>query len=175
MNREIRLNAFNMNCMGHIQHGMWTHPRDRSADHNTLEYWQHLARTAERGLFDGIFLADIVGVYDVYKDGPAPSILNTVQIPVNDPMLVVPAMAAVTRHIGFGVTSNLTYETPYLFARRASTMDHLTRQAATGWPDFSIIAERVFRRHGPAQSTHSSSWRHCCHPRYATPGPKSRH
>jgi alkanesulfonate monooxygenase SsuD/methylene tetrahydromethanopterin reductase-like flavin-dependent oxidoreductase (luciferase family) len=101
-------------------------PRDRSASYNTIEYWQDLARTAERGMFDGIFLADIIGVYDVYKDSPAPSILNTVQIPVNDPMLVVPVMAAVTRHIGFGVTSNLTYEPPYLFARRASTLDHLT-------------------------------------------------
>jgi FMN-dependent oxidoreductase (nitrilotriacetate monooxygenase family) len=126
MAKQIRLNAFDMNCIGHIQHGMWTHPRDRSASYNTIEYWQDLARTAERGLFDGIFLADIVGVYDVYKDNPAPSILNTVQIPVNDPMLVVPVMAAVTRHIGFGVTSNLTYEPPYLFARRASTLDHLT-------------------------------------------------
>jgi long-chain alkane monooxygenase len=126
MAKQIRLNAFDMNCVGHIQHGMWTHPRDRSTSYNTLEYWQDLARTAERGLFDGIFLADIVGVYDVYKDSPAASILNTVQIPVNDPMLVVPAMAAVTKHIGFGVTSNLTYEPPYLFARRASTLDHLT-------------------------------------------------
>jgi long-chain alkane monooxygenase len=126
MPRQILLNAFDMNCVGHIQHGMWTHPRDRSIHYNTLDYWQTLARTAERGLFDGIFLADIVGVYDVYKDSPAASIVNAVQIPVNDPMLVVPAMAAVTSNIGFGVTSNLTYEQPYLFARRASTLDHLT-------------------------------------------------
>jgi long-chain alkane monooxygenase len=130
--KQIRLNAFDMNCIGHIQHGMWTHPRDRSTSYNTIAYWQDLARTAERGLFDGIFLADIVGVYDVYKNGPAPSILNTVQLPVNDPMLVVPVMAAVTRHIGFGVTSNLTYEPPYLFARKASTLDHLT-DGRFGW------------------------------------------
>src|SRR6516165_5529046 len=32
MNKEIRLNAFDMNCVGHIQHGMWTHPRDRSTE-----------------------------------------------------------------------------------------------------------------------------------------------
>jgi long-chain alkane monooxygenase len=49
-----------------------------------------LARLAERGKFDGIFLADIVGVYDVYRGGPAPSILDAVQIPVDDPMMVVP-------------------------------------------------------------------------------------
>jgi FMN-dependent oxidoreductase (nitrilotriacetate monooxygenase family) len=132
MRKQIRLNAFDMNCVGHIQHGLWTHPRDRSMAYNTIEYWQNLARTAERGKFDGIFLADIVGVYDVYKGGPAPSLENAVQVPVNDPLLVVPVMAAVTQNIGFGVTSNLTYETPYLFARRMSTLDHLTG-GRVGW------------------------------------------
>jgi alkanesulfonate monooxygenase len=62
MAKQIRLNAFDMNCIGHIRHGMWTHPRDRSATHNTIEYWQDLARTAECGLFDGIFLVDIIRV-----------------------------------------------------------------------------------------------------------------
>src|SRR5215217_8410020 len=132
MTKQIRLNAFDMNCVGHIQQGMWAHPRDRSTAYNTLEYWQDLARTAERGKFDGIFLADIVGVYDVYKGSPDPSIAHAVQVPVNDPLLVVPAMAAVTKHIGFGVTCNLTYEPPYLFARRMSTLDHLTR-GRIGW------------------------------------------
>jgi len=132
MTKEIRLNAFDMNCVGHIQHGMWTHPRDRSTEYNTIRYWQDLAGLAERGKFDGIFLADIVGVYDVYRGGPAPSIVDAVQIPVNDPMMVVPVMAAVTEHIGFGVTANLTYEPPYLFARRMSTLDHLTG-GRVGW------------------------------------------
>jgi FMN-dependent oxidoreductase (nitrilotriacetate monooxygenase family) len=132
MTKEIRINAFDMNCVGHIQHGMWTHPRDRSAAYNTLGYWQDLARIAERGKLDGIFLADIVGVYDVYRGGPGPSIEHSVQVPVGDPLLLVPAMAAVTEHLGFGVTSNLTYESPYLFARRMSTLDHLTN-GRIGW------------------------------------------
>jgi len=132
MAKQIRLNAFDMNCVGHIQHGMWTHPRDQSMNYNTLAYWQNLARVAERGKFDGIFLADILGVYDVYRGGPGPSITDAVQIPVNDPLLVVPAMAAVTQHVGFGVTVNLTYEPPYLFARRMSTLDHLTN-GRIGW------------------------------------------
>jgi alkanesulfonate monooxygenase SsuD/methylene tetrahydromethanopterin reductase-like flavin-dependent oxidoreductase (luciferase family) len=132
MPKEIRLNAFDMNSVGHIQHGMWSHPRDESPRYTDIEYWQHLARTAERGLFDAIFLADIIGVYDVYGGSPAASIRGAVQIPINDPLLVVPVMAAVTRNIGFGVTSNATYETPYLFARRLSTLDHLTKGRA-GW------------------------------------------
>jgi hypothetical protein len=47
-------------------------------------------------------------------------------------MMVVPVMAAVTEHIGFGVTANLTYEPPYLFARRMSTLDHKTG-GRVGW------------------------------------------
>ena len=58
MRKEIRLNAFDMNCVGHIQHGMWTHPRDHSTEYKTIEYWQGLARLAERGKFDFFFIAD---------------------------------------------------------------------------------------------------------------------
>ncbi|HEY2533313.1 MAG TPA: LLM class flavin-dependent oxidoreductase [Xanthobacteraceae bacterium] len=158
MTKEIRLNAFDMNCVGHIQHGMWAHPRDRSAEYNSLEYWQDLARLAERGKFDGFFLADIVGVYDVFKSGPEPSIVNAVQIPVNDPLLVVPAMAAVTQHIGFGVTGNLTYESPYLFARRLSTLDHLTRGRA-GWNIVTGYLDSAARGMGlPAQPDHDQRY-----------------
>ena len=127
MRKQILLNAFDMNCVGHIQHGLWRHPRDRSADYLDIDYWMDLARTLERGLFDGIFLADILGVYDVYRGGPDTAIRESAQMPVNDPLLLVPAMAAVTKHLGFGVTCNLTYEPPYTFARRMSTLDHLTR------------------------------------------------
>ncbi|PLP98145.1 LLM class flavin-dependent oxidoreductase [Cupriavidus pauculus] len=130
--QHILLNAFNMNCVGHINHGLWTHPRDRSTDYNTLEYWIDQARTLERGLFDGLFIADIVGVYDVYRNNVDVTLQESVQLPVNDPLLIVPAMAAATRHLGIGVTVNLTYEPPYLLARRFSTLDHLTR-GRVGW------------------------------------------
>ncbi|MDQ0027159.1 FMN-dependent oxidoreductase (nitrilotriacetate monooxygenase family) [Variovorax paradoxus] len=130
--KEILLNAFNMNCVGHINHGLWTHPRDRSLEYNTLEYWTDMARTLERGFFDGLFIADIVGVYDVYRHNVDVTLRESIQLPVNDPLLLVSAMAAATRHLGFGVTVNLTYEQPYLLARRFSTLDHLTR-GRIGW------------------------------------------
>ena len=38
-----------------------------------LDHWVSLARTLERGLFDGLFLADILGVYDVFhRTSPMP-------------------------------------------------------------------------------------------------------
>ena len=130
--RQIRLNAFDMACVGHIQHGMWTHKRDRSSDYLSLDHWVSLALLLEKGLFDGLFLADILGVYDVFEDSPAPSLRNAVQIPLIDPMALVPAMAHATTHLGFGVTCNLAYEPPFLFARRMATLDHLTK-GRIGW------------------------------------------
>ncbi|WP_315833620.1 LLM class flavin-dependent oxidoreductase [Bradyrhizobium prioriisuperbiae] len=132
MTTQIRFNAFAMNCVGHQSPGLWTHPRDRSSDYNRLPYWLHLARTLERGRFDGLFLADVLGVYDVYGGTPDAALRNATQVPVNDPMLLVSAMAAVTEHLGFGVTCTLSYEPPYPFARRMSTLDHLT-EGRIGW------------------------------------------
>ncbi len=130
--KEIRLNAFNMASPGHAWAGLWAHPRDTAADYNTLDYWVNLARTAERGLFDGIFIADVFGVYDVYAGSPEAALVSAAQTPDIDPTLVVPSMAQATRHIGFGVTANLTYEHPYQFARRFATLDHLTN-GRVGW------------------------------------------
>ncbi len=130
--KEIRLNAFEMNCVGHQSPGLWAHPRDRSANYTDLAYWTGLAKTLERGRFDGIFLADVLGVYDVYGGSPAAALRHAVQVPVNDPLLLIPAMAAVTEHLGFGVTCTLSYEPPYSLARRLSTLDHLTR-GRIGW------------------------------------------
>ncbi|MGH7057774.1 MAG: LLM class flavin-dependent oxidoreductase, partial [Acetobacteraceae bacterium] len=132
MAREIRLNAFDMASIGHIQQGMWTHPRDHATDYRSLEHWVGLARLLERGLFDGLFLADVLGVYDVYEGRPDAAIRGAVQIPLLDPLTLVPAMAHATEHLGFGVTCNLAYEPPWLFARRMASLDHLTH-GRIGW------------------------------------------
>lgn len=132
MNKNIRFNAFTMNTAGHQSPGLWTHPRDRSGEYRHLSYWTEFAQLLERGLFDGVFIADVMGVYDVYQGSADAALRHAVQVPVNDPMLLVPAMAAVTRHLGFGITFSLTYEHPYPFARRMSTLDHLTG-GRVGW------------------------------------------
>ena len=132
MTRQIRINAFDMNCVGHIQQGLWTHPRDQSGRYCDIHYWTDYAKRLEAGLFDGIFFADVMGVYDVLGGSPDAAVRSAVQVPVNDPVLLIPAMAAVTQHLGFGVTANLTYEPPYAFARRMSTLDHLTG-GRIGW------------------------------------------
>src|SRR3954471_1499657 len=81
MAREMRLNAFAMNCVGHQSQGLWRHPRDRSSEYKRADHWVDLARLLERGLFDGLFLADVLGVYDVYGGGVDTALREAVQIP----------------------------------------------------------------------------------------------
>ena len=132
MTQQIRLNAFSMNCVGHISSGLWRIPGDQSYRYTDLEYWIDLAKTLERGLIDGLFLADVIGVYDVHGGNADQAFRSAAQVPVNDPLQIVPAMAAFTKHLGFGVTSSVAFEHPFPFARRMSTLDHLTKGRA-GW------------------------------------------
>ncbi|OJZ67729.1 LLM class flavin-dependent oxidoreductase [Mycolicibacterium diernhoferi] len=132
MTRVIRFNAFDMNCVAHQSPGLWKHPEDQSWRYKDIRYWTELAQLLERGRFDGLFIADVLGTYDVYGASDEAAIRQGAQIPVNDPMLLVSAMALVTEHLGFGITTGTGFEHPYPFARRMSTLDHLTN-GRIGW------------------------------------------
>lgn len=125
MNKLIRLNALDMDCMGACP-GLWLHPRDETGGYTTLPYWIKVAQILERGLFDSLFIADIYGVYDVWKGSPEAAIRNAVEFPVCDPMMLVSALSMVTKDLCFGVTGTLSFEPPFSLARRISTLDHLS-------------------------------------------------
>ncbi len=132
MTRHIRFNAFDMNCVAHQSPGLWRHPRDRSYKYKDLDYWQDLGRTLERGIFDGIFIADVIGYYDVYKGSNENAIREAAQIPVNDPLQLAAPIALATEHLGIGITASTSFEHPYTFARRLSTADHHSK-GRVGW------------------------------------------
>ncbi|MBC7725636.1 MAG: LLM class flavin-dependent oxidoreductase [Burkholderiaceae bacterium] len=121
-----------MNTVGHISHGLWRHEGNTRERYTDLGFWQDQASLLEEGLFDAVFLADVLGTYDGYRGGPETALREAVQVPNNDPLMVIPAMAAVTAHLGFVATFSTTYEPPFAFARRASTLDHLTK-GRFGW------------------------------------------
>jgi len=124
--RQIRFNAFMMNCVVHLAPGQWTAPDDHAADYLDPGYWVALARKLEEGLFDSLFLGDITGVYDVFGGAADAALRTAAQVPMNDPVPLIPLMAHATRHLGFGVTVSVAYEPPYLLARRLTTLDHLS-------------------------------------------------
>ncbi|MDQ0268834.1 LLM class flavin-dependent oxidoreductase [Cytobacillus purgationiresistens] len=128
MTKEIILNAFEMTSAMHNSHGLWKHADSkRHRLYKDLEYWIGLAKLLEKGKFDAVFFADVLGVYDTFKKSKEPSIRDGLQFPVNDGAFVIPAMASVTKHLGFALTVSTTYESPFGNARRFSTLDHLTK------------------------------------------------
>lgn len=116
-----------MNCVAHQSPGLWVHPEDQSYRYQDIDYWVELAQILEKGRFDGLFIADVIGIYDVYGGDKTVTVREATQVPVNDPMMLVSAMARATEHLGFGITCSTTFEHPYTFARRMSTLDHLTK------------------------------------------------
>lgn len=125
--RRIQFNAFDMSCIMHQSPGLWARADDQSTRYKDLDYWVSLAKLLERAKFDGLFIADVLGVYDTYQGSADASIRRAMQVPVHDPIIPVSAMAAATQHLGFGITVSATYEQPYALARRFSTLDHLTK------------------------------------------------
>ncbi|OAA25375.1 FMN-dependent oxidoreductase, nitrilotriacetate monooxygenase family [Frankia sp. EI5c] len=126
------LNGFKAATIGHTAVGLWTHPANRVREYGTLQYWMDTARTLERGLFDGLFIADSQGIVDVYQDSTDVTLREAIGVPVIDPMLLVSAMATATEHLGFAVTASTTYEKPFDLARKFATLDLVTN-GRVGW------------------------------------------
>lgn len=132
MVKQIRLNAFVGNSPVHLSPGLWAHPRNRALEYKDLDYWIELAKVLERGKFDALFVADGIGVYDVFHGSADSSIRSGAQVPKHDPLMAVSAMAHVTKHLGFGITASTSHEIPAVLARRFSSLDHLTK-GRIGW------------------------------------------
>jgi FMN-dependent oxidoreductase (nitrilotriacetate monooxygenase family) len=130
--KEIRLNALEQGNPSFQAFGLWAHPRDHAAEYTKLGYWADYARLLERGLFDNLFIADVYGFPNVYKGNADGALRNGSQAPSLDPAVILSGMAAATQDICFTMTGSTTYERPYSFARRLSTLDHMT-EGRVGW------------------------------------------
>ena len=145
--KSLIINAFVETCSGHQSPGLWRHPADESWKFNDVEHWTKLAKILEQAKFHGMFIADVLGGYDVYNGNLDAAIRSGAQWPVNEPLSAVAAMAAVTKSLGFGVTVSTTYEQPYHLARRLSTVDHLTK-GRLGWNIVTSYLDSAARNMG---------------------------
>ena len=145
--KRIHLNAFKIAGVGHTAVGLWRHPQSQAHRYKDLDYWTSTARTLEAGLFDSLFIADFPGIYDVYKQSPDAALRDAIAVPLNDPLMAVSAMAAVTERLGFGLTVSTTYEQPYSFARKMTTLDHLTK-GRVGWNIVTSVTQSAARNLG---------------------------
>jgi len=154
----LLFNAFLMNTGSHIQHGQWRHPEARQAEFNGLGLWLDLARTLEEGLFDAMFFADVSGLYGPADGQYADNVHEGLQIPSNDPTVLLGALAVVTEHIGLATTSNVMQNHPFNFARQLSTLDHLSG-GRVAWNIVTSTQENAARNYGlPALVEHDARY-----------------
>lgn len=113
---------FGVNVLSDGMHpAAWRHP---SADPNWFtnpDYWIELARIAERGTLDALFLADSPSLFQPPDEplGAPPLAL--------DPLVLLSTLASVTTHLGLIATVSTSFEEPFNLARRFATLDHLSR------------------------------------------------
>ncbi|MWV62592.1 NtaA/DmoA family FMN-dependent monooxygenase [Helicobacter saguini] len=155
--KQINFNAFDMNCISHLSPGLWRYPNDEAVRYKDIEYWQNIAKIAEKGLFDAVFIADVLGVYDVYKGNDFGALRTALQVPVNDPVQLAAVMASVTQNVGFGITAATAFEHPYPFARRLSTLDHLTK-GRVGWNIVTGYLPAANRNMGASELPHDERY-----------------
>lgn len=127
MSTPLLFSAFVMNTASHILHGVWRRPEARQIEYNSLELWVNLAKELEAGLFDIIFFADVVGLYNDFNGSYRKHVDTGLQIPSNDPSVILSALAYNTEHLGLAFTSNIVQEHPFNFARKISTLDHASK------------------------------------------------
>jgi alkanesulfonate monooxygenase len=138
MNSHTRQIKLGVSMIGLGYHpAAWRHPSTPPGGNMEFGHYVTVARTAERGLFDMVFLADGVGIraYDE-PAGALSHMSNNVQF---EPLTLLSALAMVTTHIGLVATASTTYNEPYHVARKFASLDHISGGRA-GW---NVVTSRT--------------------------------
>lgn len=144
---RLQFGAFVMNTGSHMQHGLWRHPDAKQHTFDDVNLWVDLAKTLERGRFDTIFFADVVGVYGGAGASFDVNAREGMQLPSNDPSMLLSALAISTEHLGLAFTSSILQEHPFTFARKISTIDHASG-GRVGWNIVTSFLENAARNYG---------------------------
>lgn len=147
MTKPLSFSAFVMNTASHIIHGMWRDSEGQQINFNDVELWVSLAKKLEAGGFDAIFFADVIGLYGDHGGGWDFHVKNGLQIPSNDPMVLLSALAVSTTRLGLAFTAGPLQEPPFNFARRVSTLDHISK-GRIAWNIVTGSLENAYRNFG---------------------------
>ena len=110
----------------------WRHPDNTSFRSLTLSHWTGLAKKFDEAGFDFLFFADGYGYPTLNGEVLDVAFRDAINVPLADPIPLLPALAAVTERLGFVATASTTVERPQALARRFATLDHFT-EGRVGW------------------------------------------
>ncbi|MFJ3651975.1 LLM class flavin-dependent oxidoreductase [Streptomyces nigra] len=147
MTRQLHLNAFLMNT-GHHE-ASWRLPEIDPYAHVDLAHYVRLARTAERGTFDSLFLADGPQLWSNLAQRPAGAL---------EPLTLLTALATATEHIGLIATASTSYNSPYNLARKFASLDIVSGGRA-GWNIVTTAGAEAARNFGlDAEPAHAERY-----------------
>ncbi|MCT9090734.1 LLM class flavin-dependent oxidoreductase [Streptomyces sp. ASQP_92] len=145
--RQLHLNAFLMST-GHHE-ASWRLPESDPHASVDLDHYRELARIAERGTFDSLFLADGPVLFSHVGQRPAG---------VLEPLTLLTALAVATEHIGLIATASTSYNSPYNLARRFASLDHISGGRA-GWNIVTTAGAEAARNFGlDDEPTHATRY-----------------
>jgi FMN-dependent oxidoreductase (nitrilotriacetate monooxygenase family) len=125
--RQMHLIAYLKTGPTALHVGGWRHPEATLDDILDPGRYEHIARVLEAARFDGCFFADLFGLYDVHRGSFDAYLRRGGQISYLDPTVVLPVMAAVTRHLGLGATLSTSFHTAYHLARWLASLDAMSK------------------------------------------------
>lgn len=146
MSRKMHINLF-IQSRGHHE-ASWRHPGASKLPLTDIDYTVEMAQKAEAGLFDSIFLADVLGLWNDVRATP----FNWLE-----PITTLSAVAMATRRIGLIGTVSTTYTEPYNLARQLSSLDHISRGRA-GWNIVTTWSHQAGANYGGLQEAHADRY-----------------
>jgi len=151
--RQLRLGAF-LQATGHHV-AAWMHPKAQADAGLNFEHYKEIVRTAERGKFDMVFVADSPGGYADPND--LDTLRRNGKAAHFEPITLWSALSMVTSHIGFVATSSTTYEDPYTTARKFASLDWISGGRAA-WNVVTTGADVSANFSLPAHLEHSKRY-----------------
>ena len=122
--RKLHLGAFMRPVSIHT--AWWRYPGAAPDANFNFKHLTRFAQKLEEGKFDAFFMADHLAVLNM----PMNALMRSATTTSFDPMILLPALAAVTDKLGLIATGSTTFEEPYLVARRFASLDHISNGRA---------------------------------------------
>jgi FMN-dependent oxidoreductase (nitrilotriacetate monooxygenase family) len=95
--------------------------------YGTSEFYEDIARIAERGVMDMLFFGDTGGTSEDYGGNHEAVVRYGAKWPRHDMTPMIPLMAKAASGVGFALTLSTTYHHPFHCARLFNALDHVTR------------------------------------------------
>ncbi len=124
--KQLRLGAFMRPVSIHT--AAWRYPGAYADANFNFDHYRRFVQALERGCFDAFFMADHLAVLNM----PMAALKRSATVTSFDPLTLLPALAAVTAHIGLVATASTSYNDPYHVARKFASLDHISGGRA-GW------------------------------------------